>query len=83
MARINPPIRYDRSHTGPSNAHVFHDYQVIVGNIGTVYSGPNGFEANKAYNSNYDGTRADGSVTLMKDGDIAKERQLTDKQGEQ
>lgn len=74
MARINTPIRYDRSHPGPSNVHIFHDYQVIVGNIGTVYDGPNESEAYEAYDIDYRNTRGTGSVTLMKDGEIAKER---------
>lgn len=54
-------------------------YQVIVGNIGTVYDGDNGFEANKQYNSYIGqskakfGRAAGETVTLMKDDDIHKE----------
>jgi hypothetical protein len=56
-----------------------HDYEVVVGNIGTVYSGRNGFEANKKYSTymkqSKDGYgRAGGEdVTLLKDGEISKE----------
>lgn len=54
-------------------------YQVIVGNIGTVYDGTNGFTAIKEYNS-YIGLskapfgRASGeTVTLFKNDEIYKE----------
>lgn len=54
-------------------------YQVIVGNIGTVYDGDNGFEADKRYNT-YVGRSRRGEgrcayepVTLMKDGEPHKE----------
>ena len=54
-------------------------YEVIVGNIGTVYSGPNGFTANHTYSSYVKSSkssvgRASGEdVTLIKNGDIQKE----------
>ena len=55
------------------------NYTVIVGNIGTVYNGTNGFTAVKEYNS-YIGLskqpygKASGeSVTLLKDGEVYKE----------
>jgi hypothetical protein len=54
-------------------------YEVIVGNIGTVYSGNNGQAAQnyfKAYvaNSKCDSGRAAGeSVTLLAGGEIARE----------
>lgn len=54
-------------------------YEVIVGNIGTVYSGTNGFEANTKFatysgqsKSNY-GRAAGEDVTIMKDGEITRE----------
>jgi hypothetical protein len=54
-------------------------YEVIVGNIGTVYSGSNGFEATKTYNQ-YIGQskaphgRASGeTVTLFKNDEPYKE----------
>jgi hypothetical protein len=56
-----------------------HDYEVVVGNIGSVYSGRNGFEANKTYSTyvgqskNGYGRAAGESVTLYKDGEITKE----------
>ncbi|MCA3186958.1 MAG: hypothetical protein INH13_25735 [Cupriavidus sp.] len=55
------------------------DYQVIVGNIGTVYNGGNGFEARKAFNQYISASksphgRASGEdVTLFKNGEIEKE----------
>lgn len=54
-------------------------YQVIVGNIGTVYSGSSGFDTRVNYNtyvgkSKRNEGRASGeSVTLMKDGEIELE----------
>lgn len=55
------------------------NWEVIVGNIGTVYSGTNGFEANTRFqtyvgqsNSEY-GRAAGEDVTLMKDGEIHRE----------
>lgn len=54
-------------------------YEVIVGNIGKVFEGPNGFEARKNFNT-YVGQskrqvgRASGEqVSLWKDGDILEE----------
>jgi hypothetical protein len=54
-------------------------YEVICGNIGAVYSGTNGFEANKTFQtyagqskSNY-GRAAGENVTMLKDGEISKE----------
>ena len=55
------------------------EYQVIVGNIGTVYDGPNPIEANKVYGtykslSQCDVGRASGeSVTVLRDGEIQHE----------
>jgi hypothetical protein len=54
-------------------------YEVIVGNIGTVYSGSNHLEATRTWasyvkDSKSGGGRADGeSVTLMKNGEIERE----------
>lgn len=55
------------------------NYQVIVGNIGNVYSGTNGFEAIEEYNA-YIGLskakfgRVSGeSVTLLKNDEVYKE----------
>ena len=60
-----------------------HDYEVVVGNIGTVYSGRNGFEANKTFGayvsqskSNY-GRASGESVVLFKDGEITREHEGT------
>ena len=54
-------------------------YEVVVGNIGKVYSGTNGFEAFKTFQiycgqskSNY-GRAAGEDVTLFKNGEIRKE----------
>ena len=54
-------------------------YEVIVGNIGTVYSGPNGFEAHTKFQV-YAGQsktgygRASGEdVTIMRNGEPIKE----------
>lgn len=56
-----------------------HNYEVIVGNIGTVYQGNNGFEATKEYNQyvrlskdNY-GRAAGEDVTIIRDNDVYKE----------
>lgn len=56
-----------------------HNYQVIVGNIGTVCEGTNGFEAIRTYNQyvklskdNY-GLSAGEAVTLFRDDDIYRE----------
>lgn len=56
-------------------------YELIVGNIGTVYSGTNGFEAFKRFQT-YVGQSKSGvgraggeSVVLMVDGEIQKEYQ--------
>jgi hypothetical protein len=54
-------------------------YEIIVGNIGTVYTGTNGFEANKTFNQYRSASmsphgRASGeSVTLLKDGEVVRE----------
>jgi hypothetical protein len=56
-----------------------HGYQVIVGNIGTVYSGGNKFQAITKYNTYVGqskrgyGRAADESVTLMADGEPIRE----------
>ena len=56
-----------------------HDYELIVGNIGSVYQGPDGFEAYRRFQvyksqSMADYGRASGeSVTLFKDAEIARE----------
>jgi hypothetical protein len=54
-------------------------WEVIVGNIGTVYSGTNGFEANTTFqtyvgqsNSGY-GRAGGEDVTLMKDGELHRQ----------
>lgn len=56
-----------------------HLWEVIVGNIGTVYSGTNGFEANTTFqtyvgqsNSGY-GRAGGEDVTLMKDGELHRQ----------
>lgn len=55
------------------------NYEVIVGNIGTVYSGTDAQQANDAYEiyaakSQWDVGRAAGeSVTLLVNGEIRKE----------
>lgn len=56
-----------------------HKWEVVVGNIGTVYDGSNGFEATKEYNQyvrlskdNY-GRVAGESVILFRDDDVYKE----------
>jgi len=58
-----------------------HNYQVIVGNVGTVYEGTNGFTATRDYNS-YVGISKRGigragnePVTMIKDDEIHKEYQ--------
>ncbi len=54
-------------------------YQVIVGNIGTVYEGDDEFEAYATFqmyriDSKYSRGRAAGeSVTLLADGEVVKE----------
>lgn len=55
------------------------DYQVVVGNIGTVYRGTKAFEANRIYNA-YVGQSKRGygraayeDVVLFRDGEIIKE----------
>jgi hypothetical protein len=56
-----------------------HDWQVVVGNLGSVYSGANGFEANKTYlqsvkqSRSGEGSAAGQDVVLMKDGEISKQ----------
>lgn len=54
-------------------------WQVIVGNVGTVYDGDNGFEANKLYNHyvslskrNY-GRAGQEAVHLFKDDELYRE----------
>jgi hypothetical protein len=55
------------------------EYMLIVGNIGTVYTGQNGFEANTLFRSyvgasNAKHGRASGEdVTLFKDGEPYRE----------
>ncbi len=58
-------------------------FQVVVGNIGTVYDGPNGLEARVAFNQ-YVGHSRDGygraagePVTLWRDGEIEQEHMGT------
>jgi hypothetical protein len=53
------------------------DWEVVVGNVGTVYSGPDGFKAKQTYaqyvhtSRTAKGSRAFGEpVTLFKNGDI-------------
>lgn len=54
-------------------------FEVIVGNVGTVYSGPNKREAVLRYNTYVDrsktgrGRCGDEDVTLMQDGEIVME----------
>lgn len=54
-------------------------WETIIGNIGTIYSGTNGFQAIKEYNqgirlSKGNCSRASGEpVTLLKNGEIYKE----------
>ena len=56
-------------------------YEVIVGNIGCVYSGPDESAALQAYHTyvrdskNQYGRAAGESVTLLEDGDIIKEHE--------
>jgi hypothetical protein len=56
-----------------------HTYDVIVGNIGTVYSGPSRREAERRYNEyveqsqTNDGRAAGEPVALMRDNDIFME----------
>lgn len=54
-------------------------WTVVVGNVGTVFTGTNGFIANSVYQS-YTGKSVSGlgrvsnePVTLMRDGEIRKE----------
>lgn len=60
-----------------------HDYEVVVGNVGTVYRGKQGFQAHLDYNkyvgiSKHGGGRTEGEpVTLFMDGEIVKEYQGT------
>lgn len=56
-----------------------YQYQVVVGNIGTVYDGPNVIEARMAYSSyvkqsteNY-GRAAGESVTMFLNGEVRRE----------
>lgn len=55
------------------------DHRVVVGNIGTVYEGTNGFEAKAAYNTyvgkskREEGRAAGESVTHFIDEEINKE----------
>ncbi len=54
-------------------------WEVIVGNIGKVWSGTNGFIANRTYglyirhSKNGDGRAAGEPVTLFRDNEIRKE----------
>lgn len=53
-------------------------YEVVVGNIGTVYSGSNGFKANTVYQSYAGlsrrgiGRAAEEPVNLLRDGEIIR-----------
>lgn len=55
------------------------NYQVIVGNIGTVYQGDDEFEAGRIYNDYVElshspyGRASNENVTLMADGDIIQD----------
>ncbi len=59
-----------------------HTYQVIVGNIGTVYDGDNGFDARRTFMSYVKDSgakygRASGEpVTLMRDGEPVEEHSV-------
>lgn len=56
-----------------------HQWEVICGNVGTLYSGSNGFEARQAFHGARKASmaphgRASGeSVVLMRDGEIVQE----------
>jgi len=51
------------------------DWSVIVGNIGTVYTGNNEEYARDVFAQDYSRTRGD-SVTLMRGEDIVSEREI-------
>ena len=57
------------------------DYEVIVGNVGTVYEGDSRYEANKAFNNYRESSRttkgraAGESVTMFLDGEPEREHQ--------
>jgi len=63
-------------------------WEVIVGNVGSVYLGSNGFDARKHYNqyvylSKHNHGRAGGEpVTLMKNDEIELEYNPVNKEGE-
>lgn len=56
-----------------------HMWEVIVGNLGIIYRGTNGFRALYEYNSyvslskRYYGRAANESCTLIRDGEIHRE----------
>lgn len=63
----------------PGTFRVESQYEVLVGNIGTVYSGTDEDEAQRTYNRyctlsmTQNGRAAGESVTLFKDGEIEME----------
>ena len=63
----------------PDHGRPINDYEVIVGNVGCVYRGRNGFDArvnyNRAINRSKRGVGRDAGepVTLFRNGDIVKE----------
>lgn len=63
----------------PEPPKVKNDWQVVVGNIGTVYEGTNGFEALKTFRSYVKDSRtgygkASGeTVTMFKNGEIHRD----------
>ena len=60
-----------------------HEYEVIVGNVGSVYAGPDKREAELRYNTYVDRSKSDRGrcagepVTLMCDGEISREYEGT------
>ena len=60
-------------------AKTISNYEIIVGNIGTVYRGTSRLEAFRIYHAYVElsktdtGRGGDEPVTMMRDGDIAKE----------
>ena len=59
-----------------------HNYEVVVGNVGTIYNGPSLVEASKLYSDYVDisetrpGSRAGGEdVVLFKDGEPVREHE--------
>lgn len=52
-----------------------HTYEVVVGNVGTIYAGTNAFKALQAYGSYKKASqaecgRADGDIIIFKDGEV-------------